>query len=470
MASPDPLASLPRPEREVYTVSRLNREARFALESGLGVVWVEGEISNFARPASGHMYFSLKDDQAQVRCAMFRMRNHRLSFAPRNGLQVLARARVSLYEARGEYQLVIDHLEPAGEGALRLEFERLKQRLAAEGLFDTERKQPLPTCPRAIGVITSATGAALRDILSVLRRRCPWVEVVLYPVPVQGEAAAPAIVRALALAARRQECDSLLLARGGGSLEDLRAFNDERVARALAACPLPVVSGVGHETDFTIVDLVADLRAPTPSAAAELAGPDGLALERQRLGLARRLALAMQGQMRARSERLVALQRRLAHPGQRLQQMMQRLDELGQRRDRAMAAGLAARQARLATLSARLAGQHPAGRLQRLEARLAELRRRADTAVLQSLEQRRRRLALAGRTLHAVSPLATLERGYAIVRRPGDGTLIRDSAQTAPGELLEARLARGRLGCRVEWLEGPDSETADGAPQAGSDG
>lgn len=263
-----------RDERRIHSVTDLNRAARLLLESGLTSLWVEGELSNFARPSSGHWYFSLKDAQAQVRCAMFRQRNQLVGFVPREGVQVLVRARVTLYEPRGDYQLQVEHLEEAGLGALQRAFDELKKRLAAEGLFAAEGKRPLPYAPQRIGVITSPTGAALRDILHILARRFPAAEVIVYPVPVQGEAAPAAIVRALQLANLRAECQVLIIARGGGSLEDLRAFNDERVARAIAASELPIVSGVGHETDFTIADFAADARAPTPSGAAQLVSPD----------------------------------------------------------------------------------------------------------------------------------------------------------------------------------------------------
>ncbi|HKX58724.1 MAG TPA: exodeoxyribonuclease VII large subunit, partial [Steroidobacteraceae bacterium] len=258
-------------------MSRLNREARALLETGLPSLWITGELSNLSRPASGHWYFSLKDEGAQVRCAMFRQRNLSVRVAPRDGMQVLLRARVGLYEARGEFQLVVDHLEEAGEGELRRRFEALKLKLAAEGLFDAARKRPLPRFPRRIGVVTSPTGAALRDVLHVLGRRFPSVPVLLYPVPVQGAGAAREIASMLAVADRRRDVDVLLLVRGGGSLEDLWAFNDEALARAIAGVGLPVISGIGHEIDFTIADFVADLRAPTPSAAAEIAVPDAAA-------------------------------------------------------------------------------------------------------------------------------------------------------------------------------------------------
>ncbi len=279
--------------RDIYSVTRLNREARILLESGLGLVWVQAEVSNFARPGSGHWYFSLKDKDAQLRCAMFRQRNVLARFTPREGQLVLARGRVSLYEPRGDYQLLVEHLEDAGIGALQRAFEELRARLGAEGLFASERKRALPAAPMRIGVITSPTGAAIRDILHVLAQRFPAAAVLIYPVPVQGAAAAAAIAAALDLAAARAECDVLILARGGGSLEDLWAFNDERVARALARCTVPIVTGIGHETDVTIADFVADLRAPTPTAAAQFAVPDRRVWLQRLALLARRFSVAM---------------------------------------------------------------------------------------------------------------------------------------------------------------------------------
>ncbi|MGA7800973.1 MAG: exodeoxyribonuclease VII large subunit, partial [Gammaproteobacteria bacterium] len=267
-----PTVSLP--QRDVYSVGRLNREVRAALEAGFALLWVEGELSNVARPASGHLYLTLKDAQAQVRCAMFRNRCQFLGFTPQNGMQVLVRARVSLYEPRGDFQLIIEHMEEAGDGALLRAFEALKQRLSKEGLFEEARKRPIPTLPRRVGVVTSPIGAAIRDILSVLRRRFPALPVLIYPVPVQGTDAAPQIAAAVRRASERADCDVLIVTRGGGSLEDLWAFNEELVARAIHDSAIPVVSGVGHEIDFTIADFVADRRAPTPSAAAELVSPD----------------------------------------------------------------------------------------------------------------------------------------------------------------------------------------------------
>jgi exodeoxyribonuclease VII large subunit len=460
------------PGRDVYSVSRLNREVRILLERGLGVLWVQGELSNFSQPASGHWYFSLKDRDAQLRCAMFRTKNVLVGFTPRAGTQVLVRGRISVYEARGEYQLLVEHLEESGVGALRREFERLKTRLAAEGLFALERKRPLPRFPRRIGVITSPSGAALHDILRTLARRYPPAAVLVYPSAVQGAAAVPALVAALGMASARAECDVLILARGGGSLEDLWAFNDERVARAIHACALPVVSGVGHEIDFTIADFVADTRAPTPSAAAELVVPDRLACLEAVTRASQRLGAAMRRELRVGAARLDSTGRRLklVHPGVRLQQQMQRLDDLMQRLSGAARTGLHRDARRLGELRAHLQHCSPGHmlaawgernqalqmrltralgeRLARVGARNQELHGRLDRAARDRLGRAGHRLALAQRALDTVSPLATLTRGFAIVTR-ADGGLLTDAGAAAVGEEIEARLARGTLTARV---------------------
>jgi exodeoxyribonuclease VII large subunit len=438
-------------ERDVYGIGRLNREVRMLLEHGMPVLWVEGEVSNFSRPTSGHWYFTLKDEDGQVRCAMFRGRNALLRFTPANGQRVLVRARATLYEARGEYQLQVEHLEDSGVGALRREYERLKARLEAEGLFAPASKRPLPRVPAFIGVLTSPTGAAVRDILNILGRRFAAARVVIYPTTVQGRDAVPQILAALSRAARRQECDVLIVARGGGSIEDLWAFNDEGVARALRAMPMPVVTGIGHEVDFTIADFVADLRAPTPSGAAELVVPDGAVWRTafERLGI--RSAQALRRQIRDDRNQLDGVRRRLglAHPGQRLRQNAQRLDELEQRLESHLRLLLAGRGHRLQTLSARLAQVSPAAAIGRRLHRHALLDARLRRTLPARLETLRQRLALAARTLDAVSPLATLQRGFAIVTRGTDGRLLRDAAGVQAGELIEARLARGRLEARV---------------------
>ena len=464
-------------QREVYTVSRLVRETRAVLEGSFPLLWVEGEISNLARPASGHLYFSLKDEAAQVRCALFRNQRMRLRFQPANGQQVLIRARISLYEPRGEFQLIAEHMEPAGEGALRLAFEQLKAKLAAEGLFASERKKPLPALPQQIGLITSASGAAVRDLLTVLRRRFPAIPVVIYPVPVQGAEAPQRIVRMLQLANRRGECDVLILSRGGGSLEDLQAFNDEGVARAIFASQIPVVTGIGHEIDFTIADFVADLRAPTPSAAAEHVSPDQLEIRNRCAGLLLQLGNRLRQQLRngrLQSTKLAArLQRQ--HPRQRLRQRSQRLDELSQRLQQAQQFRLHRFGRLLEGLKARLDNQTPARRFEQLKYRTLNLRERLYRSLQKGLELKRIRLVQQARDLQTLSPLNTLNRGYAIACRTADGRILHSASEIAPGEQAHVRLAHGGLRCEVieaqvesEESTGYASDSADGSPPGGS--
>jgi exodeoxyribonuclease VII large subunit len=443
------------PERAVYTVSRLNREVRFALTEVFGALWIEGEISNFAAPASGHLYFTLKDAEAQVRCAMFRPQARFLSFKPKNGDHVLARAEVGLYEPRGEFQLVVQTLEPAGDGALLRAFEALKQRLAAEGLFAAERKKPIPALPQCIGVITSPTGAAVRDVLTVLRRRFPAIPVVVFPVKVQGVDAKHEIARAIALADRLKLCDVLILARGGGSLEDLWAFNEEIVARAIFAAGTPIISAVGHETDFTIADFVADLRAPTPSAAAEAASPDGAAWLEGFRRLEARLRQSTANRLGQAERHLQYVDRRLhqLHPARRLTTWAQRLDELDLRLRRGIRNRLALRETRLEAQAARLARHRPEPRLERLNERAAGLERRLRAAMDRQFELKRHGLQAAGHELEAVSPLATLARGYSLTTRERDGALVRSHRDAPPGTRIVTRLQEGQLASVVEVAE-----------------
>ena len=438
-------------ERNVYSVSRLNREVRLLLEQGLPGVWVEGEISNFARPSSGHWYFSLKDRDAQIRCAMFRQRNSAVKFQPKDGMAVIARGRVSLYEPRGDYQLIVEHLEEAGLGALQREFERLRDKLRAEGLFDEDRKRPLPAVPRRIGIVTSPTGAAVRDILHVLGRRFAATPVLIYPTPVQGAAAVPGILAALDLAATRMDCDVLIVARGGGSLEDLWAFNDERVARAIRAMPMPVVTGIGHEVDFTIADFVADLRAPTPSAAAQQVVPDGRAWLQSLARIEQRLLAGTGRVLRDSAATLERLDQRmrLASPAVRVAQAAQRMDELEQRLALALRASVLARRHRAAELTHRLLAVSPAARVQAGVAQGAALAARLEFAMRNELARGAHRLGLASRTLDAVSPLATLQRGFAVVTRAADGALVTDATALATGDTLVTRLAIGQFRSRV---------------------
>jgi exodeoxyribonuclease VII large subunit len=434
--------------RDVYSVTRLNREVRAVLEGSFPAIWVQGEISNLARPASGHMYFSLKDRSSQVRCAMFKGRNRLLRFAPDNGLEVLVRGVVSLYEGRGEFQLIVEEMEPAGEGALQRAFAELKQRLFEEGLFDAARKQPLPPYPRTIGVVTSPTGAAIRDILTVLKRRYPAATVIIYPVPVQGEGAAPAIARALETADRRAEADVLILARGGGSLEDLWSFNEEIVARAMQRLRIPIVCGVGHEIDFTIADFVADIRAPTPSAAAELASPD----QRELLAYLRlrenRCITHINRLLQGIRQALLQLEKGLAYPLRRLQAINQRVDDLSLHMQQGMRAVLAHQQVRLSRLAGRTQRFNPLQLLRLYRERLQFFGEQLRRQLSQNFHDRRLHLDRLVHGLHTVSPLATLDRGYGIVTR-ADGSIIRDAAVVETGEIIKSRVARGTIHSRV---------------------
>lgn len=435
-------------DREVLSVSQLNNRARLLLEDVFSGIWVEGEISNLAKPASGHIYFTLKDSQAQVRCALFRQNAAKVRQALRDGLAVKVRGKVSLFEGRGDYQLILDSVEPAGDGALRLAFEALKDKLSSEGLFATERKIALPAHPKRIGIVSSPTGAVIRDIISVFRRRAPQVALTLIPTAVQGREASGQIIRALQLA-DRQGFDALILARGGGSLEDLWCFNEEAVARAVAACVTPIVSAVGHETDVSICDFVADVRAPTPSAAAELLAPDASELVQRLHSLQRRLIMRMHNRLERERLRLDGLTRRLRHPGERLRQHAQRLDDLEMRLARAFERQLNNRRERLARLHTRLAGQHPERTLQLLRQRLGSLAERLPRAMREGLKQRRLQLQSQVQTLNAVSPLATLGRGYSILLDER-GRAVRRAADTHTGQRLKARLGEGELDVRVE--------------------
>ena len=441
----------------LLTVSQLNRQVKSLLESHFDYIWVVGEVSNFAVPSSGHWYFSLKDGSAQVRCAMFRNRNQRASFTPANGDALRLRCRVSLFEGRGEFQLIVEHLEHAGAGALQVAFERLKAKLQDEGLFDADRKQPLPDSVSKLGVITSPTGAAIHDILQVLRRRCPAIEVFLLPVAVQGEGAAEQISNAIESVNRWHraglvELDALIVGRGGGSLEDLWAFNDERVARAIAASQLPIVSAVGHEVDFSIADMVADFRAPTPSAAAELLSPD----QQQWLQRLRAIEVSLLRQVRRRladaSSHLSHLRRRLRHPGAQLRENSQRLDDLEQRLILAQRNLLRRNRDYLTLLSSRLLARSPLPVLQQSQRELRGGRERLEAALRRRLQTMSERLSHLGKMLDSLSPLGILERGYAILT-DGSGRIIRDAGQVAAGTEVEARLARGRLGLTVNKVD-----------------
>lgn len=437
---------------DIYTVSRLNREVRVLLEDTFPAVWVRGELSNLVRPASGHLYFTLKDSAAQARCAMFKNRQSGLRFKPENGMQLLARANIGLYESRGDYQLIIESLQPAGAGALQLAFEALKQKLAGEGLFAEAHKKAIPPFPRAIGVITSATGAAGRDILSVLARRFPLAGVIIYPTPVQGQGAALKIAATIARADARRECDVLILARGGGSLEDLWAFNEEGVARAMFDCKTPLVSGIGHEIDFSIADFVADRRAPTPSAAAELASPKAAELSAGLQGYAERLSQIQSNRLQQQKQRLDHLSRRLIHPGQRLQQYAQRIDEYALRLGHRIEKRLAQDRLRLSGINPRLNEQNLAGGLARQTQCLTHLEQRFKRAMGSIISATGQRLDALDQILQTVGPLATLERGYAIVTENRSGRIVREAKDLQAGDPLRIRIARAEIDSTVKSI------------------
>ena len=430
------------------SVAQLNRQVKRILESHFDFIWIEGELSNLAQPGAGHWYFTLKDDSAQVRCAMFRNRNQRLRIAPRNGQQVLVRARVSLYEGRGEYQLIVEHLEDAGAGALQKQFEQLKERLASEGLFEPANKQRLPEFPRHVALLTSPTGAAVRDLLTVFKRRFPALALSILPVSVQGAAAAPAITAALQLVNQYDHFDAIVLARGGGSMEDLWAFNEESVARAIAASEIPVLSAVGHETDFTIADFVADQRAATPSAAAELLSPDQRELLIKLAGSRQQLARSLAQKLSGYGARVAALRRHLRHPGERLREQAQRVDDYEMRLRRSVAQLINSKGHLLTRRSSRLQAQSPQPQISALRLQISQSSQRAIHSVQQRLHRSRHHFATLGGKLDSLSPLATLARGYAIVS-DDQGAIVTDAASVKEGDIITTRLAEGSLRSEV---------------------
>ncbi|WP_318358331.1 exodeoxyribonuclease VII large subunit [Enterobacter sp.] len=438
----------------IFTVSRLNQTVRQLLEHEMGQVWISGEISNFTQPASGHWYFTLKDDTAQIRGAMFRNSNRRVTFRPQHGQQVLVRASITLYEPRGDYQIIVESMQPAGEGLLQQKYEQLKARLQAEGLFDSEFKKQLPSPAHTVGVITSKTGAALHDILHVLNRRDPSLPVVVYPTAVQGEDAPGQIVRAIELANRRQECDVLIVGRGGGSLEDLWSFNDERVARAIFASVIPVVSAVGHETDVTIADFVADLRAPTPSAAAEMVSRNQLELLRQLQNGQQRLEMAMDYYLANRNRRFTQLFHRLQqqHPQLRLARQQTVLERLRQRMNQAVESHLKRAGQRQIRITQRLNQQTPQSRIHRAQSHMQQLEYRLTQNMHERLGSTRERFGHAITHLEAVSPLATLARGYSVTTA-SDGKVLKQAKQVSPGDVLTTRVSDGWVESEVKEIK-----------------
>jgi len=438
------------------SVSELNHQARHLLESSFMQVWVEGELSGFSRPSSGHWYFSLKDQKCQIRCAMFRGMNQRIRSIPKEGDKVRIRGKVTLYENRGDFQIIAEHIEPAGLGALQQAFEELKRKLQAEGLFEAGRKKPIPTLPTHIGVVTSPTGAAIHDILTVLARRCPGIPVTLYPTTVQGQPATAEIVRAIGLAQAHGVADVLIVGRGGGSLEDLWCFNEEAVARAIAACAIPTVSAVGHETDVTIADFVADLRAPTPSAAAEKVSPDQRDILRQINDREFRLANAAKRALQRLSTKLEHLSARLRDPRRELLEKAQRLDGLELRLGKAMEQHLNRSQVRSSHLTQRLVMQSPRKQLTGSREALERSAYQLDKAVQGILTKLQDRLEHTAGALNVVSPLATLGRGYAIVRDE-QGNIIRNAPDVAAGDWISAHVANGMFTAEIKSVNPGDS-------------
>ncbi|WP_445206051.1 exodeoxyribonuclease VII large subunit [Vibrio sp. 10N] len=440
--------------QNIYTVSRLNSEVRLLLENEMGIVWLVGEISNFSAPVSGHWYLTLKDSRAQVKCAMFRGNNRRVTFKPVNGNQVLVKARLSLYEPRGDYQLIIESMQPEGDGRLQQEFEKLKMSLAAEGLFSQSLKKPLPSHPKRVGIITSKTGAALFDILDVLKRRDPSLPVVIYPTTVQGDMAAFEIAQAIGRANSRNECDVLIVGRGGGSLEDLWCFNHEVVARTIAASQIPIISAVGHEIDVTIADYVADVRAPTPSAAAELVSNDTSHKHESLKSREQRLRNTMQIYLAQQKQQFSALTQALNshHPKHQLQRQSQLLDEFEYRLSSAMKQRLSQEALRLNNKQHRLMALSPDRQLEKQSNRLVQLQARLKQAIQKQLNTAKHQFAVTAGKLDTVSPLATLQRGYSITQ-DNKGHVITNAHSLEVGSTITTKLDTGVIESQVTRIQ-----------------
>ncbi|PJG82257.1 exodeoxyribonuclease VII large subunit [Caviibacterium pharyngocola] len=438
-------------EAAIYSVSQLNQSVRQLLEGQLGLVWLSGEISNFTQPVSGHWYLTLKDENAQVRCAMFRMKNLRVSFRPQNGMQVLVRASVSLYEPRGDYQLIIESMHPAGEGLLQQQFDALKMKLAAEGLFAQNLKKNLPHFCQSVGVITSSTGAALQDILQILQRRDPSLNVVIYPTAVQGKEATEEIVKMIELANRRQETDVLIVGRGGGSLEDLWCFNEEAVARAIFNSALPIISAVGHETDVTIADFVADVRAPTPSAAAELVSRDQTELTRRLQHQHQRLEMAFDRYFGQKAQDLQYLRLRLQHqhPQARLNAQVDYLRQLHHRLTLAMRRSADKKQQQFSQLNERLRKNPLPYQLQKNQQHIAQAQVRLHSALEKITVSKGHALVNLCGKLDGLSPLKVLARGYSVTHNE-QGQAISDISRIRLGERLTTRVENGVIISRIE--------------------
>ncbi len=436
--------------RDIYSISRLTREVRTVLESGFPLLWIEGEISNLAIPASGHWYFTLKDQATQIRCAMFRNKNKLLRVNPKNGKKIIIRARISFYEARGEFQCIVEHMEDAGEGLLQQQFDDLKNKLNNEGLFDIQHKVTIPELSTCIGVITSPTGAAIHDILTTLKRRYPVLKIIIYPVLVQGLNAATQIATALKTAQQRKECDCLILARGGGSLEDLWSFNEEIVARAIFNSKIPIVTGVGHEVDVTIADYVADYRAPTPTAAAEFVSPDQNLIHDNLKNTLVRLNRSITQSINQKNEKIKLFYSQLKHPGHYLQNIAQRIDELNLRLINTNAQSMSFYQNQLTQLNIRVNNHTPSKKLLQLKTRQHYLTTRLKSTWKNLILQKKHQSALLARTLNSVSPLSTLNRGYAIVKATDTNKIIRSYNEVQKNTQINITLSEGELTCHVK--------------------
>ena len=440
-------------EKTILTVSRLTVLLRGVLEENFEHLWVQGEVSNLSYPSSGHCYFTLKDTGAQLRCVMFKSSAKNLKFRLTDGMALIARGRISVYDQRGEYQLICEYVEPAGIGALQTAFVQLKEKLDREGLFAEAHKVSLPRFPRRIGVVTSPTGAAIHDILNVLKRRCASLEVVLYPVRVQGEGSALEIARAVDEMNRLAEVDVLIVGRGGGSLEDLWAFNEEAAARAVYRSKIPIISAVGHETDWTICDFVADLRAPTPSAAAELVIASSEELRSQIEALSHRLRRSVENLLVGYDGRLEGLRRALHDPRTMLGHLAQRMDDLTGRLEMSLSVAVSRRRDHFAHLRETLQYNDPRGNIANLRQRIKLLSVQAEASLSQRLELIRGEFGDNAARLEVLSPLKTLARGYAVVTRDSDGTVVTDAGTLTAGEQLLLRLHQGQACCTVESLE-----------------
>jgi exodeoxyribonuclease VII large subunit len=437
-------SAIPSASRDIYTVSRLNREVRTVLETGFPLLWIEAELSNFARPASGHWYFSLKDEAAQVKCAMFRNRNQLVKVLPENGKQVLVRAKIGLYEPRGDYQLIVEHMEEAGDGALRRQFELLKNKLSQEGLFDASNKKSIPDSVTRVGIITSSTGAAIHDILTTLKRRYPMEKTIVYPVPVQGKGASNKIAAAIKKANARNEVDVLIVARGGGSLEDLWEFNEEVVARSIYDSELPVVTGIGHEVDFTIADFVADQRAATPTAAAELISPDRYQYLQRLSSIESHLTYLIEKNLQQKQQELDWLSKRVRHPKDQLQIIKNKVNELSQRNISAMKNMLQARHSQTELIHAQLQQHNPANQVKQLKQKLENISSRFMNSGNQIILSRSKKLEHLVYTLDAVSPLHTLKRGYAIIKDEKNN-IVRNVKEVKKDQVIKTELAKGSI-------------------------